>query len=77
LQDLALHRDRAVTREELLRCVWGIDPRGVQTRTVDMTIARLREHLNDGGGTPEVVLTVRSKGYALGSVDPEGADASV
>ena len=73
LQYLAAHRDRAVSREELLRCVWGIDPRGVQTRTVDMTIARLREHLQDSGATPEVVLTVRSKGYALGRVDPEPA----
>ncbi|QDU67818.1 response regulator transcription factor [Engelhardtia mirabilis] len=69
LQHLAINRERAVSREELLRCVWGIDPRGVQTRTVDMTIARLREHLGDSGGEPEVVLTVRAKGYALGNVD--------
>ncbi|MHC4263497.1 MAG: response regulator transcription factor [Planctomycetota bacterium] len=76
LQYLALHRERAVSREELLRCVWGIDPRGVQTRTVDMTIARLREHLGDDGATPEVVLTVRSKGYALGRVDEDGSTTS-
>jgi two-component system alkaline phosphatase synthesis response regulator PhoP len=73
LQYLAANRERAIPREELLRCVWGIDPRGVQTRTVDMTIARLREHLRDTGGDPKVVLTVRSKGYALGRVDPEVA----
>ena len=73
LQHLAGNKDRAVSREELLRCVWGIDPRGVQTRTVDMTIARLREHLGDNGAEPEVVLTVRAKGYALGAVEGDSS----
>jgi DNA-binding response OmpR family regulator len=75
LQHLALHRDRAVSREELLRCVWGIDPRGVHTRTVDMTIARLREQLEDGGPEPRVVLTVRAKGYMLGVAAGAGGPA--
>ncbi len=56
---------RAVSREELLRCVWGLDPRGVTTRTVDMHVARLREKLADGADAPEVLLTVRALGYRV------------
>ena len=63
---LAAHADRAVTREELLANVWGIDPRGVQTRTVDMHVARLRESLADDPADPAIILTVRAKGYMLG-----------
>jgi len=59
------HRGRAVTREELLERVWGIDPRGMQTRTVDMAIARLRDALGDSGPDHAVILTVRGRGYML------------
>lgn len=62
---LAANAGRAVSREELLSRVWGLDPRGVQTRTVDMTIARLRELLRDEPAQPAVVVTVRAKGYML------------
>lgn len=65
LKYLAANRGRAVTREELLKRVWGIDPRGVQTRTVDMHVARLRETLGDDPNDPQVIVTVRSKGYML------------
>ncbi|MGE3107783.1 MAG: response regulator transcription factor [Phycisphaerales bacterium] len=65
LKYLAANRGRAVTREELLKRVWGIDPRGVQTRTVDMHVARLRETLGDDPNEPQVIVTVRSKGYML------------
>ncbi|TAJ10208.1 MAG: response regulator transcription factor [Planctomycetota bacterium] len=63
---LANHRERAITRDELLRCVWGLDPKGVQTRTVDMAVTRLRERLGDDPAAPRVIVTVRSKGYMLG-----------
>lgn len=65
LSYLAANRGRAVRREELLSRVWGIDPRGVQSRTVDMAIARLREHLGDDPGDPSVIVTVRARGYML------------
>jgi len=57
---------RPVARQELLERVWGLDPRGIDTRTIDMTIARLREKLADPGDAPRVVLTLRGKGYMLG-----------
>ena len=62
---LASNRGRAVSREELLSRVWGMDPRGVNTRTVDMTVARLREQLRDNPDDPRVIVTVRGKGYML------------
>ncbi len=63
---LASARGRAVQREELLQRVWGLDPRGLETRTVDMHVARLREKLGDAAAEPVFVKTVRSKGYMLG-----------
>lgn len=70
---LAANRGRAVSREELLSRVWGVDPRGVHTRTVDMAVARLRELLRDDPAEPRVVLTVRAKGYMLAAeAAPDG-----
>src|SRR5215469_5858461 len=62
---LVANRKRAVSREELLQHVWGIDTAGLETRTVDMHIARLRVKLRDPAGrkSPEAVLTVRAHGY--------------
>lgn len=69
---LAANPGRAVSRDELLQHVWGLDPRGTHTRTVDMTIARLRETLDDDPSDPKVIQTVRGKGYMLAAID-EGA----
>lgn len=68
LQYLVNHRQRAVTREELLERVWGITPDGLETRTVDMHVARLRAKLKDPTGreTPEAIVTVRARGYMAG-----------
>ncbi|MBX3357477.1 MAG: response regulator transcription factor [Phycisphaeraceae bacterium] len=62
---LAANRGRAVSREELLQRVWGLDPRGMQTRTIDMAVARIREVLKDDPSEPRVITTVRAKGYML------------
>ncbi len=66
---LSSNAGRAVSRDELLQKVWGLDPRGTHTRTVDMTIARLRETLDDHPSNPEVIRTVRGKGYMLAQPD--------
>ena len=65
---LIAHRKRAVSREELLLRVWGIEPVGLETRTVDMHIARLRTKLRDPSGrkAPDAILTVRAHGYMAG-----------
>jgi DNA-binding response OmpR family regulator len=65
---LLAHRDRTVTRDDLLVSVWGIPPHGLETRAIDMHIARLRAKLRDPSGkpTPEAVVTVRARGYMAG-----------
>ena len=65
LQYLACHAGRAVSRDELLARVWGLNPAGITTRTIDMHIARLREKLHDDPASPRVVLTVRGQGYMI------------
>ena len=66
LRWLYQHRSRAVTRAELLEVVW--DARGdLQTRTVDMTIANLRQKIEVNPKHPEIVVTVKGVGYAWGT----------
>jgi DNA-binding response OmpR family regulator len=65
LRYLAANATRIVSRDELLANVWRIDARGLATRTVDMTVARLREKLGDDPAAPQVLRTVRGKGYVL------------
>lgn len=75
---LAERRDRAVAREEILRGIWHLEPRGLHTRTVDMHVARLREKITPAGGESPIA-TVRGKGYMLAehvvSVGPAGSAA--
>jgi len=67
LQYLAMNAGRAVSRDEILRRVWRLEPRGVETRTIDMHVANLRSKLRDDADHPRRVLTVRGKGYMLGT----------
>jgi two-component system alkaline phosphatase synthesis response regulator PhoP len=65
LRYLASNPGRAISRHELLEKVWGMKPSGVHTRTVDMHVARLREKLGEDPKDPQVVRTVRGKGYMI------------
>ena len=65
---LARHAARAVSRDEIIAQVWGLNPARHQTRTIDMHVARLREKLRDKKDAPELIVTVRGKGYMLGGV---------
>jgi len=69
LRYLACNAGRAISREELLSRVWHVDPTGLETRTVDMHIARLREKLRDDPAAPRLVQTVRGKGYRFEQVE--------
>lgn len=65
LRLLWLHRDRAVSRAELLERVW--DSRGdLETRAVDMAIVKLRQKLEPDPARPRLVVTVKGIGYAWG-----------
>ncbi len=65
LRWLYRHRDRAVSRAELLEHVWGA--RGdLQTRTVDMTVAKLRQKVERNAASPVIIETITGVGYAWG-----------
>jgi DNA-binding response OmpR family regulator len=70
LRYLVCNKERAVSREELLSRVWGIGSAGLETRAVDMHIARLRAKLKDPGvrddDQMEAIVTVRAHGYMAG-----------
>ena len=66
LRYLVANRGRAIARSELLARVWGLPAGGDSgTRAVDMHIVNLRDKLADPPSAPQVVLTVRGKGYML------------
>ena len=65
LRYLAANQHRAVSRDELLLRLWGLEPSSVRTRAIDMQITRLRKKLRDDPTTPRIILTVRGKGYML------------
>lgn len=68
LRYLVQNASRAISRDELLQHVWCLKPNGVNTRTIDMHIARIREKLGDTGQEPTTILTVRGKGYMFRGV---------
>lgn len=71
LQYLAKHPGRVMTREHLLQVVWGYEYFG-DVRTVDVTIRRLREKIEDDPSKPEYILTRRGLGYMMRNPGPGG-----
>jgi DNA-binding response OmpR family regulator len=63
LRYLSSHAGRIISRDELMSRVWRIDPRGLNSRAIDMQVARLREKLRDNSADPKLIRTVRGKGY--------------
>jgi DNA-binding response OmpR family regulator len=62
---LARNRGRVISREELLLRVWRLPASASHTRTIDMTVVRLREKLGDDAEAPRCLVTVRGRGYML------------
>jgi len=65
LRYLIQNQGRVLSRDELLARVWHLNPDAVETRTVDMHIARLREKLRDDPENPRLIVTVRGRGYTF------------
>lgn len=66
LQYLYEHRERPVTRDELLNKVWGYArDLELETRTVDIHIAKLRRKIEPEPKQPRHLVTVRGGGYRL------------
>jgi len=63
LEYLVKHRDRVVTREDLLLDVWHYRNANVETRTVDIHIVGLRRKVEPDPSKPSLIQTVRGKGY--------------
>jgi len=66
LQYLKQHAERPVSRDELLTRVWGYDRTAeIETRTVDIHIAKLRRKIESVAAEPRNLITVRGAGYRL------------
>jgi two-component system response regulator VicR len=59
---LVKHLGQVMTREHLLQAVWGFDYFG-DVRTVDVTVRRMREKMEDDPSKPDWILTRRGLGY--------------
>lgn len=64
LHYMAKNAGKVMTREHLLQAVWGYDYYG-DVRTVDVTIRRLREKVEDEPSRPEYITTRRGLGYVM------------
>lgn len=62
LKFLATKSEQVFTREQLLEEVWGYEYYG-DIRTVDVTVRRLREKVEDESSNPKYVITKRGVGY--------------
>lgn len=66
LHYLQQHNQRPVPREELLEKVWGyLQAENIETRTVDIHIAKLRRKIEADPKQPKFLLTIRGEGYRL------------
>ena len=64
LHYLAQHIGQVINRENLLQTVWGYDYFG-DVRTVDVTVRRLREKIEDNPSHPQWLITRRGVCYYL------------
>ena len=60
---LAGHPGRVYSRTDLMEQVWNYDYVGDDVRTVDVTVRRLREKIEDDPASPALILTKRGVGY--------------
>lgn len=70
LHYLSKHIGQVMTREHLLQTVWGYDYYG-DVRTVDVTVRRLREKIEDNPSHPTWIVTRRGVGYYLRNPEQE------
>jgi two-component system response regulator RegX3 len=61
--------NRPVDRQELLKEVWGYGNAQMETRTVDIHMAKLRRKIEADTQEPKLIVTIRGKGYKIGASD--------
>jgi two-component system alkaline phosphatase synthesis response regulator PhoP len=62
LQYLVEHRQKVLSRQEILQHVWEYDP-SVSSRTIDVHIGWLRHKLEENPQEPKYIKTIRGRGY--------------
>ena len=60
------NKGRVLSREILLEEIWDIGGGYVSDNTLTVYIKRIREKIEDTPSTPQIIKTVRGKGYRLG-----------
>ena len=60
---LASHPGKVYSRIDLMEQVWNYEYVGSDVRTVDVTVRRLREKIEDDPANPALILTRRGVGY--------------
>jgi DNA-binding response OmpR family regulator len=58
------HRNRTVSRDDLLQKIWGYEE-SPTTRTVDNFVLKLRQKIEKDPNHPQVIITVHGIGYKL------------
>jgi DNA-binding response OmpR family regulator len=64
LKYLWQHRNETVSREDLLKKVWGYDE-SMCTRTIDNFILKIRQKIEDDPARPRIIFTIHGIGYKL------------
>ena len=64
LKFLWQHRNQSVSRDQLLRNVWGYDE-NLSTRTIDTFILKLRQKIEGDPAKPAHIITIHGLGYKL------------
>jgi len=62
---LHLHRDRIVSKKDLLSEVWHYTDADIETRTVDIHVLKLRKKIASLVGDAPFIVTIRGEGYRL------------
>lgn len=70
LKYLVAHKNRIISRQELLENVWNISGE-IETRTMDIFIARLRKYFEPNPKKPVYIKSVRSAGYLFSDTEME------
>jgi DNA-binding response OmpR family regulator len=58
------HRQKIVSRDDLLKNIWGYDEFPT-TRTIDNFILRIRQKVESNPNDPKIILTVHGMGYKM------------
>ena len=64
LKYLLEHKNKTVSRDDLLSEVWGMESR-ITTRTIDNFILRLRQKVENDANHPKIILTIYGIGYKM------------